>query len=308
LPTNPSFAGHQTFAFRAGWLKKGLDALQDISVGGPSFFSRDDALVTLGVGKNMVQSIRHWLLMSGVAEDAPGTRGRELYPSKLGKALFGGPDNEGWDPYLEDIATLWLLHWGLAAPAGKAYSWVWTFNVHREYEFSRESLVESVISALPESYRESKSWGTIARDIDCLLHTYVTPERKAGADDEIDCPLQQLHLIEPCYARHFRFQLGPKPSLPNYIFYYAMLCFWQWRQGDSTALSVWDLTYAEGSPGMVFKLDEDSILSYLDDIEPLTEGKYSFQDTALVRQVLRHDTGPIEPFAFLKSYYEHASH
>ena len=28
LPTQPSFAGHGTFALRSGWLKKGLDALR----------------------------------------------------------------------------------------------------------------------------------------------------------------------------------------------------------------------------------------------------------------------------------------
>ncbi|MBG8553455.1 DUF4007 family protein [Hymenobacter sp. BT594] len=55
LPSPPSFAGHQTFAMRSAWLKKGVDALlQD-----PAIFSAEGALVELGVGKNMVSAIRH---------------------------------------------------------------------------------------------------------------------------------------------------------------------------------------------------------------------------------------------------------
>ena len=71
-PRNPSFAGHQTFALRAGWLKKGLDAIED----DPQIFTRDDALVVLGVGKNMVSAIRHWLLATGLAR----VTGRDVLP------------------------------------------------------------------------------------------------------------------------------------------------------------------------------------------------------------------------------------
>lgn len=80
FPANPSFAGHQTFAVRSGWLKKGLDALIEDG----SIFNRPDALVTLGVGKNMVASIRHWLLATGIAD----IEGRELKATAPGKRIF----------------------------------------------------------------------------------------------------------------------------------------------------------------------------------------------------------------------------
>jgi hypothetical protein len=50
-----SFSGHETFPFRYLWLKKGFDAVRD----NPGAFTRPDATTTLGVGKNMVRSIRH---------------------------------------------------------------------------------------------------------------------------------------------------------------------------------------------------------------------------------------------------------
>ena len=68
-PTAYTFSGHETFPFRYPWLKKGFDAVrEDVSV-----FGRDDAITTLGVGKNMVRSIRHWCLAAG----HPGGRPRK---------------------------------------------------------------------------------------------------------------------------------------------------------------------------------------------------------------------------------------
>src|SRR3972149_1998131 len=107
--TAPRFAGHETFTLRYGWLKKAVDAVNE----DPLTFTRDDALVRLGVGKNMVRSIRHWGLATGILEEdsQANNRGRSIRPSPLGKLLFS---RRGLDPYLEDPATLWLLHWQLA--------------------------------------------------------------------------------------------------------------------------------------------------------------------------------------------------
>src|SRR5262245_51468894 len=102
-----SFSGHEAFAFRYSWPKNGIDAvLED-----PAVFTKDSALVKLGVGKNMVRSIRHWCLTAGLIEpdaDIANNRGRRLRVTDLGVGLFGPG---GVDPYLEDPATLWLLHW-----------------------------------------------------------------------------------------------------------------------------------------------------------------------------------------------------
>ena len=88
-----TFSGHETFPFRYPWLKKGLDAvLED-----PGVFQRDDALTTLGVGKNMVRSIRHWCLTAGIL--AEGRQGAGvLSPTELGTLLLA---DDGLDPYLE---------------------------------------------------------------------------------------------------------------------------------------------------------------------------------------------------------------
>src|SRR5438477_7512764 len=97
-----TFSGHETFPFRYPWLKKGFDAVCDDG----DVFLRDDAITTLGVGKNMVRSIRHWCLTAGVIEtNQGGEEEGSLRATKLGKVLFA---KDGLDPYLEDPATLWL--------------------------------------------------------------------------------------------------------------------------------------------------------------------------------------------------------
>ena len=83
-PSHPlGFSGHETFVLRYGWLKKAYDAVLD----DPGIFTRDDAVVTLGVGKNMVRSIRHWALACEVLREEPKTRGLRLLPADLGTFL-----------------------------------------------------------------------------------------------------------------------------------------------------------------------------------------------------------------------------
>src|SRR5437667_11774574 len=96
-----SFSGHETFVLRYGWLKKAFDAATD----DPSVFSHDDAIVRLGVGKNMVRAIRHWALAANILEEESRSRGLRLKPTSFGQYLFG---EGGRDRFLEDISSLWL--------------------------------------------------------------------------------------------------------------------------------------------------------------------------------------------------------
>ena len=85
-----SFSGHETFPFRYTWLPKGVQQVQLHA----DLFVRDDAMIILGVGKNMVRSIRHWCEAMNLIEASEPGRYR---PTELGAALFA---SQGWDPYL----------------------------------------------------------------------------------------------------------------------------------------------------------------------------------------------------------------
>ena len=110
---NLSFSGHQAFPFRYTWLKKGIDAVDEDS-GNPTIFTDDSATITLGVGKNMVRSIHHWCQVARLIKLGDGVdlnHRRRFVPTDFGNSIFA---DDGFDPYLEDVATLWLIHWQLA--------------------------------------------------------------------------------------------------------------------------------------------------------------------------------------------------
>ncbi len=297
---SPNFSGHETFALRYAWLKKGVDGL----VRSPDIFGREDALVLLGVGKNMVRSIRHWCLATGVVvetDPSPGSRQRPLQPSLFGGRLLLEP---GWDPFLEDDGSLWLLHWHLATNLARATTWYWAFNHLAEPEFTRDGLMLG-LARFCEGNRWSRvSEATLKSDVSCFLRTYV-PGRRGPAttvEETLDCPLTTLGLIrETGEEHHYRFQNGAKPGLPEAVFAYALLDCWDKRHMGQETLSLREITHGEGSPGRLFRLDEDSVLASLDRLSDLSDGRLVFNDTAMVRQVIRR--APVEGMEILDAHY-----
>ncbi len=129
INVNPVFARHETFHPRYGWIKKGFDAASLDS----KIFLQEDAPVKLGVGKNMAGAIRYWCNTFKVLENDS--------PSEFGDRLLG---ENGWDQYLEDPATLWLLHWNLLKPSCNAAAWYFTFNIFRENEFLQDDFFNAL--------------------------------------------------------------------------------------------------------------------------------------------------------------------
>lgn len=298
-PSGVSFSGHETFPFRYAWLKKGVDELaHDEGV-----FSDDDAMTRLGVGKNMVRSIRHWCLAAGVAEEYQPdllSRSPSIRVSELGRRLFA---DEGWDPYLEDPATLWLIHWRIASNARRATTWFWAFSYVFDPEFTRDSLLSALLQ-----WTETGGWKRIAatslkRDVDCFLRTYL-PARGGNAilEDSLDCPLVELNLIREAGDRQtFQFNRGPQPELPTGVLFYATLDFWSRSAPDAETMSLHDLAYHPGSPGRLFQIDEESLAARFEQLESWTNRHVSYGETAGLKQLYRRRE--VSPLAILEKTY-----
>lgn len=297
---SPGFSGHETFPFRYAWLPKAVrECAADRNV-----FLEDDAMVRFGVGKNMVRSIRHWGLATGVLEeeDNPGSRARSIVPSEFGRSLFG--DN-GWDPYFEDPATAWLIHWQLAHHGRRSTTWYWTFSHSPQLEFSREDLVGWLVSL-----SEQKGWGragssTLTRDVDCFIRTYVPTRatKTQTTEDTLDSPLVELGLIRDFGRKgNYFIQRGPQPSLPDVVFAYAILDFISGRGSSARTVPLDTLGFSAGSPGRVFCLSEDALLHRLEGLEQLTSGAIVYDDTAGLRQLLLNEELP-SPTSLLASHY-----
>lgn len=303
LGIKPTFGGHEKFVFRDGWLKKGIDAI----IYDPMIFTEENALVVLGVGKNMVRSIRHWCLAMGLIEESNTlVHKRALQATTLGHKIML---NGGWDPFLEDTGTLWLLHWLLASNLVRALIWRLTFSRFYEIEFTKKQLSFFIQKQL-ERMEVSTTNGMIEREIDCFLHTY-TPSAKGqrGAEESFNCPFVELDLIRFMPQDNvYRFNIGPKPTLPTEIFGYGLLCFLERITQHRRTVAVDECIYQEGSPGQIFRLDENSVVEYLEALADLTQGAIRFQATAGLQQLYINTEG-VGFFAqtaekLLESYYE----
>jgi hypothetical protein len=298
------FSGHQTFVFRYGWLEKGVKAV----AASPDIFSADDAIVQLGVGKNMVESIRHWCLATQMLEeksDPADNKNRGLRPSPIAKHLLL---KGGWDPFLENDASLWLIHWLLVSNPHIGTSWQLAFgNFHRP-DFSKRELVDFVKSfAEKQSIRVGES--SLTRDIDCLLRTYLPIRNGARAEiaeETFDCPLQELGLIQASPdGEFFRFAIGPKPSLPAAVFVFALNEYFSTNKSDQNTMSVQECLYGvtngPQSPGQAFKLDENSLVEYVEAIGDMTKGALVLDETAGLKQIYRREK--IDSMRLLEMFY-----
>lgn len=295
LPTS-SFSGHETFAFRYGWLKKGVDAiLRD-----PAAFSDPYAMVSLGVGKNMVTSIRHWCLTLRLVTPVE-TGASELKATALGQALFGP---EGLDPYLEDTGTLWLLHWLLTNSDQRATTWRWAFGLWPQTEFTREQMLNDLKAQIVRQQASRVTETSLGRDVDTFLHTYLPTRgtRLSGAEDTLTCPLIELHLLrENPVNNHYEFIRGPKPTLPDAILGFALVEYWNHVAPDRETLTFEQISHGAGSPGRVFKLTEDALLERLERIDAWTKKAMLFDQTAGLRQVMR--SKQVKGYELILPYY-----
>ena len=295
-----SFSGHQTFPFRYTWLKKGVDAV----TANPTVFSSEDASVTLGVGKNMVSSIRHWCKVAGLIETAP-LQQRQFVPTDLGETIFGNNDTDGFDPYLEDPATLWLIHYQIATNISQATSWYWAFNVLRGNQFTPLLFARDVHKwAQQQQSMRPVSENTLRRDVNCFLRTYCqSRDSDTVVEETFDCPLAELNLIvELPDSSRYEFQRGRKETLPLEIVTWTLATFWGSTYALQGSLSFSHLMYDPASPGQVFKLDEDTMTTYLEKLGALTDRVLEYDETAGVKEVRRHST--LDRMALLKRYYE----
>ena len=295
---NPSFSGHQTFPFRYTWLKKGVDAV----VENPTVFSSENASVTLGVGKNMVASIRHWCSVAGLIKIDTHQRGR-FVPTDLGKIIFD--DKKGFDPYLEDPATLWLIHWQIATDINQATTWYWAFNVLRKNQFVPTTFIEELYKWAQQQKESMRpvSDNTLQRDVNCFIRTYCQSRHTAAVVEEsFDCPFVELNLIaELPEGNGYEFQRGEKETLPVEIFTATLIAFWDVRFFQRDALPFSELMYAPLSPGRIFRLDEDTMTAYLENLAQLTNEALQYDETEGLKQVYRRND--LNPMKLLERYY-----
>lgn len=299
------FSGHETFPCRYAWLPKGYSAI----VNDPTTFSNiDNAMVSLGIGKNMVRALRFWIQAMGIAEPIDG--GKEYSISEFGHSIFS---DDGLDPFVEDIRTLWLIHWKLSThKSDPLFAWDYLLNRWQHPEISH-GLVLPFFQKEADRLGRSLSPVTLGQHFDVFLHTYVPTRSSKGniQEDNLDSPLVELELIQQTGERRadetgkremlYAFRREEKPEITPELFIYCIDDFWNNHRAQEKTLTFRDIAIAPGSPGQIFKLPELDIRQRLEFIENDSNGMFMYEESTSLQQLVRNESASQD---FLGSIYD----
>ena len=267
----------------------------------------------------MVDSIRYWCRVSrlikieknqlyiDLREKRSPRQRQQFVLTELGKAIFGDQNHKGFDPYLEDPATLWLIHWQIASNINQATSWYWAFNILKRNQFTLSTFKEELSewTRQQKSSMRSVSPNTLHRDANCFIRTYCQSRQNSNAavaEETFDCPLVELDLITELPDKNeYEFQRGQKETLPIEIFTATLIAFWDVRFSQRETLSFSELMYERLSPGRLFRLDEDTMVIYLETLEQLTNSTLEYGESDGLKQVYRRKD--LNPMELLEEYY-----
>lgn len=252
-----NFSGHESFTCRQFWLKK----VFDFASGGRDF-AGEDAVIELGVGRNMVASIRYWGKAFGIINDDDS-------PTWLADYLFG---LKGKDTYLEDFGSLWLLHYSLVK-TNNASMYSLVFNEFRKerIDFTKEQLLNFCMRKVKEFNSNTDNKNTIERDVNIFLKSYVKPQKdeKYEIEDDYSGVLLDLDLIKyyrqsinDSMVQWYRLEGQDRIDLPYQIVLYAILDNFVGRE----TISFRELQAGFNSPGAVFALNEEGLYNKLQQI------------------------------------------
>jgi Protein of unknown function (DUF4007) len=283
-------SGHESFPCRYTWLPKAVRGLHD----NPKLFLKEeDAMVALGVGKNMVRSIRFWSQAASVT--AVASKGSGHSRTKFGDALLG---ERGFDPFLEDIRTLWLIHWNLSTNIeNPLLAWDFLLNRWQEPELVQSAALKA-LQKEAEKHEDRFSLVTLEQHFETFLHTYVPTRGRKGEvqEDNLDCPLVELELIikvgergndsssgkrEPIYV----FRRDEKPDITHELFVYCLNDFWQKRHKNEDTIPLREVAHGHGSPGQIFKLPEEDIRTRVDALR----GSITYAESANQQRLHKHN-------------------
>jgi len=270
-----TFARHETFHPRHGWFRKAfLAASRDRG----AFFLSEDAPVRLGVGKNMVRSIRFWGIAAHLVAEASHPDGGRLHytrPTNFGVGLLG---SEGLDPYMENPATWWWLHWMLHAPTSLLPAWWIVLNEMNAVEFDADLAERVCAEVISASIWEPPHPSSIHKDVGAFLRTYARGKEggRARFDDQFGCPLQDLRLVT-ISSTGYRLATGRPQNLPGEVVLAALLDYVSLTTTGASTASLARLATTPGAPGRIFRMTEDSLV---DLVTPVIAGHKSLSLSA----------------------------
>lgn len=278
-----SFSGHESFPCRALWLKKGYDFV----VAGKNFNS-PRAVIDLGVGKNMVMSIRYWIRCFGLTD----TKGMK----EIAHYIFDTA--KGKDPFIEDIGTLYLLHFMLVSSnEATLYNWTFTRFQKERKEFDKDQLNNFIKRLMAEGGKINVyNSNTVRKDIDVLIQNYVLPRNVRTYEDysTLMIDLDLLHASSDGKTYYFNIE-GKRPVPPDILLYAIVV-----RKGEEMTVSYKMLQEI----AIIFCMNNMELISMMKRLNATYPDILNYSEIAGIRQL--QFTNNISPREILDKYYGRA--
>lgn len=233
-------------------------------------FNDSDAVVRLGVGKNMVASIKYWMKVFGMTDNQGrlSDLSNYLLDTKVGK-----------DPFIEDIGTLWILHFNIVCNLeATLYNWLFIGLQKERRDFDKDNVVSYVKRRLTEAGKQNLfNQNTVKKDIGVLLQSYVLP-RKPKAFDDYTALLIDLDLIRTdSDGKYYMFNQEGKRQIPWQVFLYAIIK----AKGKDNSVD-YDILQ---EVGLVFCMSDMEVIEMCKEIETRLPNDIRYSDTAGIRQL-----------------------
>ena len=280
------FSGHQTFPLRISWLPKAVEAFV---AGEDPLTNPEKGIVDLGLGKNMVTALRFWVDAYNVATYANS----KWTMTQFGDLVFN-PDS-GADPFLEDPATAWLLHWQISTRRNDPlFAWDTIINRWNDTHFSPSQMME-VFRRGAEKFNKGYSDVTLRQHLDIFIHTYCST-RSGTQEDNLDSPLSDIGLIQNFGDREtesgsnevcYRIDTLCKHSINDALFRYALEDWWNANEEAEDTMPLKEIASGANSPGRVFRLPETDIHDHLSQLAKEHPHIFHFTESLNQRQIQR---------------------
>ena len=264
------FRAHDTFFIRKGWISKGMRYV-DSSKGEVFISKTDNPMDVLGIGANMVKALRYWLQATGITEE-PRTGKRVQKFTDFGKLIYEH------DKYIEEMGTLYLLQYKLATNYDSATSWYYFFNEFSLSDFSKDDFSSQISNYIKMTEPEvNVATRSIEDDFACIINTYVprykTMPSKVSAENNIDCPLGELGLID--VLKKDRNNIVYKKTIPTVSSFnpWIILAVIHSNSNGRKEIGLNELLTAKENIGKVFNLDSITMLDVLRNVERTGELK-----------------------------------
>jgi len=276
------FSGHETFHCKNLWLKKGYDF-----VANRGKFT-DEACIELGVGRNMVNSIRFWLKAFNIIDD----KTEEI--TEIADFIFG--NNQGKDKYIEDETTLWLLHYLLIT---NDYSSIYSI-IFNDFRKVKPEFDKSNFSFYMKGLGIDTNQNTLEKDFSVFYRMYYSKNEK-DIEDSFSGILSELELIQflkKDNSSKMVIQNHKQKNIPIELILFIILE----NKKYGKSISFKNLYQDKDSVGSIFALSKDDLENKL----IMLSKKYPYiiySNDAGIKELQFKGLKP-DSFEILKDYYE----